>query len=79
LLLSFLKVNLRGYIDTDQSSALNNNIRLIWYVLGIVWVDYIFDPISIIWNEYIKPFFRGDFLSGLKEIQSERTILPESS
>ena len=76
LILSFLKVNLRGYLDTDSDSALRGNLSLIVEVTKIIWLDYIKRPLVSIWTDYVDPFFRGEFLNGLRAKQIQHNTLP---
>lgn len=75
LLISALKINIRGYVDSSSGQALKSNIALIKDTAKIIWTNYILRPILYIWNTYIVPFMKGQFLSGLKsKIQEGSTL-----
>ncbi len=75
LILSALRVNLRGYVDTSPERALDSNFVLIIETGKIVWTDYIRGPIVTVYTGYIRPFFKGEWLSGLRtKIEHEATI-----
>ena len=78
LLISALKINLRGNVDSSSESALNSNIHIIIDTGIIIWTDYIRRPIVTVWSKYILPFMKGEFLSGLKtKVQEGSTLPPE--
>ncbi len=77
LLLSAFKVNIRGYLDASPEQALDSNVVLIIETGKIIWTDYIRDPFLTVWNGYVEPFFKGEFLSGLKSKVQEGTSIPE--
>lgn len=76
LIVSAFKLNLGGYMDASPEQALDSNIVLIIQTGKIVWSDYIKGPLVTIWNEYIAPFARGDWLSSLRSREEARTTLP---
>ncbi len=77
IILSLLKVNLRGYIDSDSDSALRGNVSLIVETGKIAWTDYIRGPIVRFWTNYAVPFMTGEFLGGLKtKLESGRVLPP---
>jgi hypothetical protein len=77
LLLSAFKVNIRGYLDASPEEALDNNVVLVIETGKIIWTDYIKEPFLSVWNGYVEPFVKGNFLSGLKTKVQEGTRLPE--
>ncbi|HEY9583130.1 MAG TPA: hypothetical protein VJK09_02355 [Candidatus Paceibacterota bacterium] len=77
ILASAFKVNLRGYIDSSPEQALDNNVILIIQTGKVIWSDYIYKPLATVWNGYIMPFFKGQWLGGLKtRIQEGTTLSP---
>jgi hypothetical protein len=78
LLISALKVNIRGYIDATPEQALDNNFVLIMETGKIIWKDYIKYPLETIWNNYIVAFLKGEWLGGLDaKLKAESTLPPE--
>ena len=75
LIASAFKVNLRGYLDASPEEALDSNVVLVIQMVKVVWTDYIKGPILFIWNNYVLPFLRGDFLQGLRDRVESRTQL----
>jgi hypothetical protein len=79
LLLSAFKVNIRGYLDASPEEAQNSNVVLMIETGKIIWTDYIRDPFTTVWNGHVEPFFKGEFLSGLKNKVQEGSTLPEEN
>ena len=76
LLLSAFNVNIRGYLDASPEQALESNVVLIKETGIVMWQDYIRKPLVLIWSDYVIPFAKGDFLSGLKSKVEQGTTLP---
>ena len=76
LLASAFKVNLRGYYNSTPEQALESNVVLVIQTGKIVWQDYIYPPIHTVWSGYVVPFFKGEWLCGLKAKLHEQTTLP---
>ncbi|MEK7535466.1 MAG: hypothetical protein AAB590_00410 [Patescibacteria group bacterium] len=79
LIVSAFRVNLRGYISAGPEQALESNVVLIRETGKVIWLDYIKYPINTFWNNYVAPFMKGEFLSGLKTKLKQRGELPEDN
>lgn len=75
LLLSAFKVNIKGYLDASPEQALNSNVVLIIQTGKIIWTDYIRGPLVTVWQGYVMPFVKGDFLSSLRTKVEQRAEL----
>lgn len=65
-IVSALGINLRGYWDASPEQALNNNYVLVIQTGRVIWTDYIHPPINYVWEKYIEPLTRGQFINAIE-------------